>query len=65
MLTNGIFSEEDKQFRDACQKAGIPATARQASKFQNQKGLAYKLSAGKIKVLKDKEGIFIKIINQI
>lgn len=30
-------------FKDACEKVGIPATRRQASKFRNKRGKAYKL----------------------
>lgn len=64
MSTNAQFSET-KQFLEACQEAGIPATARQASKFQNQKGLTFKLLTRRIKILKGGDGKFIKIINQL
>ena len=37
----GVYSSP--AFRKACKKAGIPATTRQASKFRNKKGLAYKM----------------------
>ena len=39
--TFAYFAAHDQQFIDACQKAGIPATARQASKWFRQRGLAY------------------------
>jgi len=64
MTTNKQFIVH-KGFIDACRNAGIPATTRQASKFQMQKGLAFKVSTGKAKVLKNSDGKFIKIINQI
>ena len=30
-------------FKDACEKVGIPVTRRQASKYRNKRGKAYKL----------------------
>jgi hypothetical protein len=41
-MTNKQFCETDNQFRKACEVAGIPPTPRQASKWLNSKGLAYK-----------------------
>ena len=38
--TNEIFALQDQAFKDACEKAGTPATARQASKFRNGHGAA-------------------------
>lgn len=32
-----------KEFQEACKRAGIEATKRQASKWANRKGLTYKL----------------------
>ena len=64
MTTNKQFLAH-KGFIDACREVGIPLTTRQASKFRMQKGLAYKLSTGRIKVLKSSEGKFIKIINKM
>lgn len=43
-MTNKKFANEDKVFKDACEKAGVEPTTRQASKFLNKKGLAYKTS---------------------
>jgi len=40
-MTNKEF-KEDKHFRACCKKMDIGATKRQASKFRNKKGLAYK-----------------------
>ncbi|MEI7826121.1 MAG: hypothetical protein WCI01_12530 [Chlorobiaceae bacterium] len=40
--TFAYFAAHDEGFVAACQKAGIPATARQASKWFRQRGLAYK-----------------------
>lgn len=39
--TNAVFAKENRQFQDACKKAEIPATARQASKYRSGKGKAY------------------------
>lgn len=38
---NAVFAKNNQRFINACQKAGIPATARQASKFRQGKGLAF------------------------
>jgi len=65
MTTNAQFSETDKQFQGACQEAGIPTTARQAGKFQRQKGLAFKVLTKKVKVLKDSNSNFLKIAKQL
>lgn len=43
-MTNKKFAEKDKGFREACEKAGVEPTTRQASKFRNKKGSAYKAS---------------------
>lgn len=40
-MTNAEFAK-DKDFQSACDRAGIPATKRQASKFRSKRGLAYK-----------------------
>tara|TARA_R100001129_G_C5167780_1_gene203889 strand:- start:24 stop:206 length:183 start_codon:yes stop_codon:yes gene_type:complete len=40
--TNKWFSQNDQQFFVCCAGAGIKPTARQASKFRNEKGKAYK-----------------------
>ena len=41
-MSNRQFSQEDMKFRSACEKVGIKPTARQASKYRNKKGLAFK-----------------------
>lgn len=46
-ITNMKFSKMDKPFIQACTKANIPPTQRQASKYRNKKGLAYKTGRGK------------------
>ena len=38
--SNEMFALEDQAFKDACEKAGTPNTARQASKFRNGYGAA-------------------------
>lgn len=40
-LTNRQFSET-KGFQEICEKAGVEPTMRQAMKFRNGKGLAFK-----------------------
>lgn len=40
------FARNDKDFIEACKRAGVDNTRRQASKFKNKKGLAYKVKAG-------------------
>jgi hypothetical protein len=39
--TNAAFAATDEGFKAACEKANTPATARQASKWLRQRGLAY------------------------
>lgn len=51
---------ESKNFATACGKAGIPATQRQASKFNRNTGLAYMVKIGRVEVLLD-NGKFVKI----
>jgi len=41
-MTNKEFSEEDTMFITACEKVHIDPTTRQASKWRNRKGIAYK-----------------------
>jgi hypothetical protein len=40
--TNAKFALEDKAFRAACTQAEVEPTTRQASKFRNNQGSAYK-----------------------
>lgn len=40
-ITNKQFTE-DEHFKDCCINAAVEPTMRQASKFRNKKGLAYK-----------------------
>ena len=44
--TNEIFALQDQPFKTACEAAGVPATARQASKYRNDYGAAAR-AAGK------------------
>jgi hypothetical protein len=39
--TNADYAAQQEHFKKACELAGTPATARQASKFRAKKGLAY------------------------
>lgn len=41
IMTNKKFSKEDELFKTACEIANVEPTKRQASKFRNQKGLAW------------------------
>jgi hypothetical protein len=41
-MTNKDFAEKDKKFKEACEVVKLPPTRRQASKWRNGKGLAYK-----------------------
>jgi len=61
-MTNAKYKNENL-FLIACANAGIPATTRQASKFRNNKGLAYKVATGMVRVVLGIGGEFIKIIN--
>jgi len=40
-MTNRKFAVEDKKFRACCKAMKIEPTKRQASKYRNEKGLAY------------------------
>jgi len=44
--TNKDFADSNEKFRELCKKAGCEPTARQASKFKNEYGRAYKLLRG-------------------
>ena len=46
--TNEIFALQDTAFKQFCEQAGVPSTARQASKFRNGYGAAAR-AAGKNK----------------
>jgi transposase len=41
VMTNASFAATDEEFKKACEKAGIPPSARQASKWFRKAGLAY------------------------
>ena len=43
-MVNKEFAQKDQAFINACEKAGIKATKRQASKYRSKKGIAYKNS---------------------
>lgn len=46
-MNNREFSKTDEHFINACEKAGIKATVRQASKFRREVGAAYKAKKNK------------------
>jgi hypothetical protein len=41
-MTNKEFAETNKAFQKACENAGVKPTPRQASKYRNKKGKAWK-----------------------
>jgi hypothetical protein len=41
--TNKDFAKTDTKFREACEKAGITPTARQASKWRMKRGKAWQM----------------------
>ena len=45
--TNAEFAKQDGQFQQACAKADVKPTRRQASKFRNKEGSAYQALYGK------------------
>jgi len=45
-ITNREFAQSNQEFRDACQKVGIPPTTRQASKWRLGLGLAWEKRNG-------------------
>ena len=42
-MTNREFSTNNKQFREACEKANVQPTKRQASRWRQQRGSAWKV----------------------
>ena len=46
-MSNKEFAAKNEAFRKACERAGVEPTSRQASKYQNKKGAAYKSGRGK------------------
>ena len=42
VVTNASFATTDQAFRAACKKAGVEPTTRQASKWRNKSGAAWK-----------------------
>ena len=45
-MTNQEFAQSDKAFQEACKRAGIPATRRQASKWRLKDGKAWQQRNG-------------------
>jgi hypothetical protein len=41
-----VNTHKSQSFKDCCSNAGIPVTKRQASKYNNHKGAAYKTAKG-------------------
>ena len=40
-MTNREFAQQDEKFREACKRAGIPPTSRQASRWRMKNGKAW------------------------
>ena len=49
-MTNEEFRKCDPVFKKACEAANIEPTSRQASRWRNKKGIAYKVSKGSFDV---------------
>ena len=49
-MNNREFAQKDKPFQDACSRAKVQPTTRQASKWRNEKGLAWKVANGKVRI---------------
>jgi len=45
-VPNQMFALQDAGFKAACEAAGVQPTRRQASKYRNQKGSAFKAKKG-------------------
>jgi hypothetical protein len=45
-MNNREYAASDKEFIEACKRAGIPPTQRQASKFRLKTGRAYQFRNG-------------------
>ena len=41
-VSNRQFAEQDNGFRAKCERAGVEPTKRQASRFRNKKGAAFR-----------------------
>lgn len=50
-MTNAQYANKDKLFRTACEIAEVKPTRRQASKYRNQKGSAFKWRKAAIALL--------------
>jgi hypothetical protein len=44
-VNNRAFAASDKEFQEACKRAGIPPTQRQASKWRLKAGRAFQFRA--------------------
>lgn len=55
MKSLSTMVKEDRKFRTACNKANVSATKRQASKYRNRKGIAWKVANGLAKPLTDRK----------
>jgi len=49
--TNAQYVKEVSKFKDACVTANVKCTSRQASKFRNDKGIAWKVMTGRAESL--------------
>ncbi len=54
-VTNAQFARSNKEFIAACEAVNTPPTLRQASKFRDKRGKAYKEGLVQIRGQKNKE----------
>lgn len=45
-MNNREYAASDREFQEACKKAGISPTQRQASRWRNRQGKAYQFRNG-------------------
>ena len=62
--SNEEFAQQDVAFKKACTLANVKATQRQASKFRNKKGMAWKVMKGLAEPLRFKMAGYIPIEQQ-
>lgn len=60
-MNNTEFAEKDQEFRFACEKAQLPPTKRQASKYRLKSGRAYKFRNGNSAALDEHKDFAINL----
>ncbi len=59
-MTNREFAKKDETFRDRCEMANVKPTGRQASRFINSTGMAFKVHKRFRKPLEPGQGGYYK-----